>query len=71
MCVACEQALLFGQAKRAPRERASEGPFAGPSWLRRSLARSRAARFARPNRRACSLATMCTAAVHLGLQFYN
>ena len=24
--VACEQALLFGQAKRASRERASEGP---------------------------------------------
>jgi len=29
---------------------------AGPSRLRRSLARSRAARFARPNRRACSQA---------------
>ena len=24
--IACEQALLFGQAKRASRERASEGP---------------------------------------------
>ena len=24
--LACEQALLFGQAKRASRERASEGP---------------------------------------------
>ena len=31
--------------------------FPGPSRLRRSLARSRAARFARPNRRACSQAT--------------
>ena len=29
---------------------------AGPLRLRRSLARSRAARFARPNRRACSQA---------------
>ena len=46
---ACEQALLFGQAKRASRERASEG-------LRRSLARSRETRFTRPNRRACSQA---------------
>ena len=27
--VACEQALLFGQAKRASRERASEGPRKG------------------------------------------
>ena len=27
--VACEQALLFGQAKRASRERASEGPKKG------------------------------------------
>ena len=44
--IACEQALLFGQAKRASRERASEG-------LRRSLARSRETRFTRPNRRAC------------------
>ena len=28
--VACEQALLFGQAKRASRERASEGPIQAP-----------------------------------------
>ena len=34
-----------------------KGPFAGPSRLRRSLALSHAARFARPNRRACSQAT--------------
>ena len=39
--VACEQALLFGQAKRASRERASEGPRKG------SLARSRETRFTR------------------------
>ena len=25
--LACEQAILFGQAKRASRERASEGPL--------------------------------------------
>ena len=48
--IACEQALLFGQAKRASRERASEG-------LRRSLARSRETRFTRPYRRACSQAS--------------
>ena len=35
----------------------ASSPFAGPSRLRRSLARSRAVRFARPNRRACSQAT--------------
>ena len=48
--IACEQALLFGRAKRTARERASE---------RRSRegARSREARFACPNRRACSQAT--------------
>ena len=43
--VACEQALLFGRAKRASRERASEGP------------RTRETRFAHPNRRACSQAS--------------
>ena len=48
--VACEQALLFGQAMRASRERAREG-------LRRSLARSRETRFTRPNSRACSQAS--------------
>ena len=41
--LAREQALLFGRAKRASRER-------------RLLARSRETRFARPNRRACSRA---------------
>ena len=51
--IACEQDLLFGQAKRASRERASEG-------LRRSLARSRETRFTRPNRRACSQASSAT-----------
>ena len=50
--LACEQTLLFRQAKWASRERASEGP----SRLRRSLARSRETRFTRPNRRACSQA---------------
>ena len=48
--LACEQALLFGQAKRASRERASKG-------LCRSLARSPETRLTRPNRRACSQAT--------------
>jgi len=49
--LACEQALL---AKRAARERASERQAArGPS-----LTRSREARFACPNRRACSQATI-------------
>ena len=48
MYIACEQALLFGQAKRASRERASEGP----------APRGFAARFPRPNRRACSQAIM-------------
>ena len=54
--VACEQALLFGQAKLASRERTSEGPILCHSWLRRSLTRSRETCFARPNRRACSQA---------------
>ena len=47
--LACEQALLFGRVKRVSRERASE---------RRSREgqRSREARFACPNRRACSQA---------------
>ena len=29
MCLACEQAFLFGQGKQASRERASEGPRKG------------------------------------------
>ena len=57
--VTCEQALLFGRAKRVSRLRANEWwsregprtPFLGPS-----LARSRGARFAHLNRRACSQA---------------
>ena len=48
--IACKQALLFGRAKRTARERASERR-SGPS-----LARSREASFACPNRRACSQA---------------
>ena len=50
--LACEQALLFGRAKLASRERASEGPRKGFF-----AARSRETRFARPNRRACSQTT--------------
>ena len=47
--LACEQALLFGRAKRVSRERASEGRSReGPSLVR--------SREARPNRRACSYA---------------
>ena len=38
----------------------ASSPFAGPSRFRRSLARSLAARFARPNRRACSQAIKIT-----------
>ena len=61
LVLACEQALLFGRVKRVSRERASErrsregqsNPFLGPS-----LARSREARFACPNRRACSQAKL-------------
>ena len=45
--IACEQALLFGRVKRVSRE------HGGPS-----LARSREARFACPNRRACSQANV-------------
>ena len=44
--IACEQALLFGRAKRASRERV----------LART--RSRETRFTRPNRRACSQAKL-------------
>ena len=52
--LAWEQALLFGRAKRVSRERAR----LCPPRLRRSLGRSRETRFARPNRRACSQATI-------------
>ena len=50
--VACEQALLFGRAR-------------GPSRLRRSLARSRETRFARPNRRVCSQAMAPVPELHV------
>ena len=67
LSVACEQALLFGQKKRASRERASEGPRKGALPLAASpLARafSRDLFFTGPNRRACSQARlskeMCT-----------
>ena len=52
--LAWEQALLFGRAKRVSRERAR----LCPPRLRRSLGRSRETCFARPNRRACSQATI-------------
>ena len=39
-------------------QRRSSNPTSGASLLRRSLARSRETRFARPNRRACSQATL-------------
>ena len=52
--LACEQALLFGRVKRVSRERASERQ--SREGQSPSLARSREARFARPNRRACSQA---------------
>ena len=71
MNVACEQALHLGDIVKSIRARGTREEtrlreaeagkrkaFAGPSRLRRSLARSRAARFARPNRRACSQAKM-------------
>ena len=57
--IACEQALLFGRVKRVSRERVSERRRAP------SLARSRKAHFAYPNRRACSQAnngTLCRTA---------
>ena len=57
--VTYEQALLFGRAKRVSRLRANEWwSREGPRtpFLHPSLARSREARFARLNRRACSQA---------------
>ena len=45
--LACEQAILFGRAKRVSREHARLCP-----------SRLRETRFARPNRRACSQATI-------------
>ena len=44
----------------------ASSPFAGPSRLRRSLARSRETRFTRPNRRACSQAIELEAATTNG-----
>ena len=51
--LACEQVLLFGLVKRVLRERASERRSREVSP---TLTRSREARFACPNRRACSQA---------------
>ena len=59
--IACEQALHLGdivKSRRARGTRARRDAKVGdcPTRLRRSLTRSRAARFTRPNRRACSQA---------------
>ena len=59
--LACEQALHLGDIVKSTRARGDATAGAGPSRFRRSLARSRAARFARPNRRACSQAKMMLA----------
>ena len=57
--LACEQALLFGRAKLASEASLARTRERGVKerLLRRSLARSRETRFARPNRRACSQTT--------------
>ena len=54
--IACEQALLFGRAKRVSRESASVRRSREGQRLTQRLARSREAPFARPNWRACSQA---------------
>ena len=53
LVLACEQALLFGRVKRVSRERARERR-SREGQNKRPLARE--ARFANPNRRACSQA---------------
>ena len=50
--LAYQQALLFGRAKRVSRDR----PRERPTREGQRKARSREARFVRPNRRACSQA---------------
>ena len=59
--LACDQALHLGDIVKSTRARGTREETRlrapAPSRLRRSLARSRAARFARPNRRACSQAS--------------
>ena len=47
-----------GYREKYTRERRRDCPSLSPSRLRRSLARSRAARFARPNWRACTQANI-------------
>ena len=54
--IACEQALHLGDIVKSKRARGDAKARGGPTRLRRSLKRSRAARFTRPNRRACSQA---------------
>jgi len=71
--VACEQALLFGQAKRASRERASEGPrFPLPlaGFAARSRVLARLVSLAQ-NRRACSQATFIVSVEFLRFQDEN
>ena len=58
--LACEQALLFGRVKQVSRERASERRAAP------SLAHSRKAHFAYPNRRACSQTVLVSISSSLG-----
>ena len=48
--------FVWTKYKRNLWEMVASSPFLGPSRLPRSLARSRGAHFARPNRRACSQA---------------
>ena len=57
--LACEQALHLGDIVKSTRARGTREET-DPSRLRSSLARSRAACFARPNRRACSQANKMT-----------
>ena len=55
--IACEQALHLGDIVKSTRARGTrEETRLRSAAPRRSLARSRAARFARPNRRVCSQA---------------
>ena len=51
--LACEQSLHLGYIVKSRRVRGDAKARGGASRLRRSLACSRAVRFARPNRRAC------------------
>ena len=71
MALACQQTLLFGQAKWLSRERGMDGPtlFPWPSRLLHSLVRSRKTHFTRPNRRACSEAITAPNGIWKGKEF--